>query len=93
MSWHFSENPDFSIDISAKKIFSPEFKDIIEVTYAYSDIWYGRYLNRTLFCWLIHEDITQNETQDRVIERYRKAEKIILEKIEEIRNLKKQVWV
>jgi hypothetical protein len=32
------ETPTFFIDALAEKIFSPEFRDIIEVTYAYSDI-------------------------------------------------------
>lgn len=70
-----SQNSDFDrlLEDLNRDIFNKELSDIIEVTYAYTDLWNGGFLNKTLFWTLFSSEYIQDTSQTK--EQNKQAEK------------------
>ncbi len=70
-----SQNSDFDrlLEDLNRDIFNKELSDIIEVTYAYTDLWNGEFLNKTLFWTLLWREYIEDKTQTK--EQNKQAEK------------------
>lgn len=65
METNNSKNSDFDrlLKDLNRDIFNKELSDIIEVTYAYADLWNGKFLNKTLFWTLLWREYIEDKTQ------------------------------
>lgn len=86
METNNSKNSDFDrlLEDLNRDIFNKELSDIIEVTYAYADLWEGKFLNKTLFwtfLWKVYEWGDKNEEKKFWEEVYLNIEEVYSNKI------------